>query len=187
MIVLSGADLVLPDRILSPGTLVVENGRIAEIRSGAAASGFAFQSHYIVPGFVDVHVHGVEGVDTLDPVENIDGVNDNEDNEGVDAIRASPNAFRATAFRPSVRPRSRVRPVRSETCSPRSGARARWRPPGRPAFFRRTSRATSSTRCTEARSRSLAFECLQGRVGRAGRVGQVGKRRLGSAPQTSCA
>ena len=37
MIVLSGADIVLPDHILSPGTLVVENGRIAEIRSGATA------------------------------------------------------------------------------------------------------------------------------------------------------
>lgn len=82
MIVLSGADLVLPDRILSPGTLVVDNGRIAEIRSDAIASGFAFTGHYIVPGFVDVHVHGVEGIDTLDPVEGVEGV------EGVDAIRA---------------------------------------------------------------------------------------------------
>ena len=79
MIVLSGADLVLPDRILSPGTLVVDNGRIAEIRSDATASGFAFTGHYIVPGFVDVHVHGVEGIDTLDPVEGV---------EGVDVVRA---------------------------------------------------------------------------------------------------
>jgi len=74
MIVLSGADLVLPDRILSPGTLVVDNGRIAEIRSDAMTSAFAFTGHYIVPGFVDVHVHGVEGIDTLDPVEGVDAV-----------------------------------------------------------------------------------------------------------------
>jgi N-acetylglucosamine-6-phosphate deacetylase len=70
MIVLSGAALVLPDRILSPGTLVVDNGRIAEIRSdmpsAATPTPFAFHGHYIVPGFIDVHVHGVEGVDTLD-------------------------------------------------------------------------------------------------------------------------
>jgi N-acetylglucosamine-6-phosphate deacetylase len=71
MIVLSGADLVLPDRILSPGTLVIEEGRIAEIRPGAAAGAhadslFAFHGHYIVPGFIDVHVHGLEGVDSLD-------------------------------------------------------------------------------------------------------------------------
>ena len=70
MIVLSGAALVLPDRILSPGTLVIDNGRIAEIRSdmpsAATPTPFAFHGHYIVPGFIDVHVHGVEGVDTLD-------------------------------------------------------------------------------------------------------------------------
>ena len=68
MIVLSGAELVLPDRILTPGTLVVDDGRIGEIRPGAAhpAPGFAFQGHYIVPGFIDVHVHGVDGVDCLD-------------------------------------------------------------------------------------------------------------------------
>ena len=70
MIVLSGAALVLPDRILSPGTLVIDNGRIAEIRSdmpsAATPTHFAFHGHYIVPGFIDVHVHGVEGVDTLD-------------------------------------------------------------------------------------------------------------------------
>jgi N-acetylglucosamine-6-phosphate deacetylase len=70
MIVLSGAALVLPDRILSPGTLVIDGERIAEIRADAPAAGphslFAFHGHYIVPGFIDVHVHGADGVDTLD-------------------------------------------------------------------------------------------------------------------------
>ena len=70
MIVLSGAALVLADRVLSPGTLVVDEGRIADIRpdapSGHADSHFAFHGHYIVPGFIDVHVHGVEGIDSLD-------------------------------------------------------------------------------------------------------------------------
>jgi N-acetylglucosamine-6-phosphate deacetylase len=73
MIVLSGADLVLPDRILSPGTLVIDGDRIAEVRTGAASGSshprapvFSFPLHVIVPGFVDVHVHGVEGYDTLD-------------------------------------------------------------------------------------------------------------------------
>jgi N-acetylglucosamine-6-phosphate deacetylase len=74
VIVLSGAALVLPDRILSPGTLVIEDGRIAEIRQdaasklpgGHASSTFAFHGHYIVPGFIDVHMHGVDGVDSLD-------------------------------------------------------------------------------------------------------------------------
>ena len=70
MIVLSGADLVLPDRILSSGTLIVDHGLIVEIRPGVAASAFGFEHHYIVPGFVDVHIHGIEGIDVLDPVPN---------------------------------------------------------------------------------------------------------------------
>src|SRR5262245_55093128 len=65
MIVLSGADLVLPDRIVSAGTLSIEGDRIAEVRAGSAP-GAALHRHYILPGFIDVHVHGVEGVDTLD-------------------------------------------------------------------------------------------------------------------------
>src|SRR5213593_186332 len=71
MIVLSGAALVLPDRILSPGTLVIEGGRITEIRPDSATthaqSSFAFHGHYIAPGFIDVHVHGVDGIDSQDP------------------------------------------------------------------------------------------------------------------------
>jgi N-acetylglucosamine-6-phosphate deacetylase len=78
MIRLSGADLVLPDRLVSGGTLVVEGDRIVEIlapegerhRHAEGTRGsdleFHFRDHYIVPGFIDVHVHGVEGTDTLD-------------------------------------------------------------------------------------------------------------------------
>lgn len=71
MIVLSGAHLVLPDRILTPGTLVIEGDRISEVRpeSGAGDSRSPLHHHYIVPGFIDVHVHGVEGFDTLDRLE----------------------------------------------------------------------------------------------------------------------
>jgi N-acetylglucosamine-6-phosphate deacetylase len=78
MIVLSGAALVLPDRVLSPGTLVVDNGRIVEIRpeapAGAVDSQFAFRGHYIVPGFIDVHVHGVDGIDSLDALPSVDAI-----------------------------------------------------------------------------------------------------------------
>ena len=77
MIRISGADLVLPDRVLGGGTLVIEGDRILEILPPQAGTlppegdshddlSFAFRDHYVVPGFIDVHVHGVEGTDTLD-------------------------------------------------------------------------------------------------------------------------
>jgi N-acetylglucosamine-6-phosphate deacetylase len=99
MIVLSGAELVLPDRILSPGTLVIDGGRIADIRSGVAAarnaggyaaSLFAFHGHYIVPGFIDVHVHGVDGIDSLDAAD------------AVRSIAARMPRYGVTAFCPTT-------------------------------------------------------------------------------------
>ena len=75
MIVLAGGDIVLPDRILTNGSLVIDGGRITAIEAGratpAGASTIDVQDSYLVPGFVDVHVHGLEGYDTLngaDPV-----------------------------------------------------------------------------------------------------------------------
>jgi N-acetylglucosamine-6-phosphate deacetylase len=71
MILISGADLVLPDRVLGGGTLVLDGDRIVDIVAGPRDGGaegvhFSFPDHYVVPGFVDVHVHGVEGTDALD-------------------------------------------------------------------------------------------------------------------------
>ncbi len=63
MLILDGAHLVLPDRILSPGRLVIDGDRIADIGPGSAAGAFA--GRWIVPGFIDVHVHGVLGEDVL--------------------------------------------------------------------------------------------------------------------------
>ena len=63
MIVLSGADVVLPDRLLSPGTVVVDGDRIVDVTAGGSAD---LHGHFIVPGFIDVHVHGIGGHDTQD-------------------------------------------------------------------------------------------------------------------------
>jgi N-acetylglucosamine-6-phosphate deacetylase len=92
MIVLSGAELVLPDRILSPGTLTIDGGRIVDIRAGTpqAGAGSPFHGHYIVPGFIDVHVHGVDGVDSLD------------DGEAVRSIAARLPRYGVTAFCPTT-------------------------------------------------------------------------------------
>jgi N-acetylglucosamine-6-phosphate deacetylase len=68
LVVLAGATIVLADRLLSPGTLVIDDGRIVDLRPGTAGGESAsppLHDHYIVPGFVDVHVHGVSGIDSL--------------------------------------------------------------------------------------------------------------------------
>jgi N-acetylglucosamine-6-phosphate deacetylase len=71
MIILSGAGLVLPGRVLGPGTLVIEGERIVEVRSGTLApqpqaAHVDLHGCYVVPGFIDVHVHGIDGRDVLD-------------------------------------------------------------------------------------------------------------------------
>ena len=71
MMVLTGADLVLPDRLVQRGTLVVSDGRIESIETRlidgpSGATRIDCSGHVIVPGFIDVHVHGVEGIDVLD-------------------------------------------------------------------------------------------------------------------------
>jgi N-acetylglucosamine-6-phosphate deacetylase len=66
--ILSAGAVVLADRVLDPGTIAIEAGRIVEVRAGHAAAGpgvVDVSGRVVVPGFIDVHVHGVEGQDTL--------------------------------------------------------------------------------------------------------------------------
>ncbi len=71
MILLAGADLVLPDRVLPRASLIIDEGRIAAIEprvidTPQGAERVDLDGSCVVPGFVDVHVHGVEGHDVLD-------------------------------------------------------------------------------------------------------------------------
>ena len=68
---LSGASLVLPDRVVSAHTLVLEAGHIVDLISGPRETApdevrVNLDDHFVVPGFIDVHVHGVLGTDVLD-------------------------------------------------------------------------------------------------------------------------
>ena len=72
MIALSGADIVLPDVVVHGGSVVIDRGRIVAIESLAidhTSAGMTvtdLSNHVIVPGFVDVHIHGIEGIDVLE-------------------------------------------------------------------------------------------------------------------------
>lgn len=69
--VIAGADLVLHDRLVPGGSLVFDDNGIVAIETRAidgprGSVRLDGRGLLLLPGFVDVHVHGVEGVDVLD-------------------------------------------------------------------------------------------------------------------------
>jgi len=93
-IVLSGADIVLPDRVLQDATVLISDGIIEDVRPRSLAlpehaTRIDFSGHLIAPGFVDVHVHGAEGVDVL------------EGPDAVSRVAATLPKFGVTAFCPT--------------------------------------------------------------------------------------
>ncbi len=71
MIRLRGGRLVLPDRILDGAALAIDDGRIVEIAADSGASGddVSCAGRWILPGFIDGHIHGVDGTDVLGGAE----------------------------------------------------------------------------------------------------------------------
>lgn len=95
MLVIAGGDLVLPDRVVTRGSLLIADGVIAGIdpRSRVEPDGARVVDvgdAVVVPGFIDVHVHGVEGHDTLDA------------GQPVAAIAARLPRYGVTAFCPTT-------------------------------------------------------------------------------------
>jgi N-acetylglucosamine-6-phosphate deacetylase len=75
----TGADLVLPDGVVSGCTLVVEDDRIADVVSGPRLAGRGEtrvdrSGRIVVPGFIDVHVHGAAGIDVLAGAGSVEAV-----------------------------------------------------------------------------------------------------------------
>lgn len=65
---LQNARVVLPDRIIESGTVVVDSGLISSISDSGTAKGEAWDLSglTLLPGFIDVHIHGAVGVDVME-------------------------------------------------------------------------------------------------------------------------
>ena len=64
---ITNARIVLKDRVIDRGTIVVENERIADIREGIEKdSDIDLGGKYLAPGIVDLHTHGSGGFDFMD-------------------------------------------------------------------------------------------------------------------------
>jgi N-acetylglucosamine-6-phosphate deacetylase len=121
LIFLTDADIVLPDRVLSRGTIVIDGDRIIDVVQDAPAASPSdlrvdLRDHLVVPGFIDVHVHGVEGTDTLDG------------NDAIARIASRLTRYGVTAFCPTTVAcspgdlRTVLAGVRSARLSPPAGA-----------------------------------------------------------------
>lgn len=60
--------LVLPDRIVENGSVLVRDGRIVNVNFPCPADAAPLDARggYILPGFIDLHVHGGGGADFMD-------------------------------------------------------------------------------------------------------------------------
>jgi N-acetylglucosamine-6-phosphate deacetylase len=60
--------LVLTDRLAQHGQVVIEDGAIQEVVSGEPRYDATedYGDSYILPGLIDLHVHGIAGADTMD-------------------------------------------------------------------------------------------------------------------------
>ena len=65
-LLLKNANVVLPDREVASGAVLVEDGRIESIGEGGADEVVDLNGAVLLPGFIDVHIHGAVGVDVMD-------------------------------------------------------------------------------------------------------------------------
>ncbi|HJR08499.1 MAG TPA: N-acetylglucosamine-6-phosphate deacetylase [Pyrinomonadaceae bacterium] len=71
-VLLRGARIISPHKIIESGSLLVKDGRILCVRESLANDGATAERTIdlsgltLYPGFVDVHIHGAVGVDTME-------------------------------------------------------------------------------------------------------------------------
>lgn len=71
-LLLRGANIVLPNEVLPCETLLIEDGRISSLleadryQDAGPDATLDLDGLTLLPGFIDVHIHGAVGVDTMD-------------------------------------------------------------------------------------------------------------------------
>lgn len=68
-LILENARIVLPDREIEAGSVVIVRGLITSITDGPEetnANTLDLAGLTLLPGFIDIHIHGAVGIDTLD-------------------------------------------------------------------------------------------------------------------------
>ena len=91
MVRLRGGTVVGPDGLVEGGALVMADGVITEIAPGAGWSDDDIDctGGWVLPGFIDTHIHGLHGVDVLD------------DGEAVARVAAALPQYGVTGFLPT--------------------------------------------------------------------------------------
>ena len=65
---ITNARIVCKDEVLEGGSLRLENGRIAEVSASPLPGPDTVDAEgaVIMPGFIDIHIHGCAGTDFMD-------------------------------------------------------------------------------------------------------------------------
>lgn len=65
--VLKNLKIILEDKIIENGFITIENGVITSINEGETQEeGIDYQGLTVMPGFIDIHIHGSKGIDFMD-------------------------------------------------------------------------------------------------------------------------
>src|SRR5215213_8484292 len=65
-LLLKNANVVLPDREVKGGSVLIEEGSIVSLEAESAGEVLDLAGATLLPGFIDVHIHGAVGVDVMD-------------------------------------------------------------------------------------------------------------------------
>lgn len=92
-LVVTNAKIVLIDRVIENGYVVVENGKIVDVKEGkygGSAAIFDAKGQILMPGFIDIHVHGSCGIDFMDAtIEDYKTISKSMYEEGVTTFLAT--------------------------------------------------------------------------------------------------